>query len=374
MEEQLRQAQKLEAVGQLSGGIAHDFNNLLTVVHANAELLAEQGVGDDGADLLEDIRRAAGRGRDLVRRLMVFSRKETLETRPCRLDELEGYARTLRRLLPESIEVVWRCPAREPVARVDPGALQQILMNLATNARDAMPEGGTLAIVVSDAGPGLEIAVSDTGAGIPASEVDRIFEPFYTTKDPGKGTGLGLAMVYGLVGEMGGEIRVDSEPGAGTTFRLLFERAALPDAPSAEAGRAAMAVGAGERVLIVEDEEAIRQVTRRTLERLGYEVLTAADGREGLERLLAEPVEPDLVISDVVMPRMGGHELLRAVRSAGRDVPFLFMSGYTEEEVREDTDDLGGVFVLAKPWTREDLHAAVVGVLARDGAAAGPVP
>ncbi len=370
VEEQLRQAQKLEAVGQLSGGIAHDFNNLLTVVQANVTLLADGDPTTDPALLLADIEAAAKRGRDLVRRLMVFSRKETLDVRPYCLDDLEDYVRTLRRLLPETVNVRWRSEAPAAVIQADSGALQQILLNLATNARDAMPQGGVLTIAVEEAAPSasrpraVQLSVSDTGTGIAPSQLERIFEPFYTTKTPGRGTGLGLAMVYALVQELGGEITVDSEPGAGTTFRLLFPRARGASARIEVADSPPPVEGNGETILVVEDEAPIRRVCRRSLERVGYQVLLAADGEAGLEVFRSQAGAIDLVISDVVMPKMDGPRLLERIRADGYDVPFMFMTGYTESEMGEKVDTRR-VSILSKPWSRDGLQRSVARALGK---------
>lgn len=368
VEEQLRQSQKLEAVGQLTGGIAHDFNNLLTVVQANAEMLLE-GAGPEMADILE----AAQRGRDLVRQLMVFSRKEKLRLRPYPLIELGDYVRTLRRLLPETVTIDWECTDPDATMLGDPGAVQQILLNLATNARDAMPEGGQLRVAVGRGRPDtpmgeetVEIAASDTGVGMSAETVHRVFDPFFTTKEPGKGTGLGLAMVYGLVRQLEGDVSVESQPGVGTTFRLTFPRIAAPrpDEASVAARSAPEVEGPGGTVLVVEDEEAIRRVCERSLVRLGYRVLLAADGREGLSRFREHASEIDLVVSDVVMPNVGGAELLRSIRDEGHRVPFVFVSGYTEEETRKTVEFDDAVSTLPKPWTRAELAAVVRAALA----------
>jgi two-component system, cell cycle sensor histidine kinase and response regulator CckA len=381
VEDQLRQAQKLEAVGQLSSGIAHDFNNLLTVVQSNVELLREGEHGPDDRVRLQDIEAAARRGRDLVRRLMVFSRDEKLAVRAYRLSELEDSIRTLRRLVPETVVVEWRCEDPDLTISADAGAIEQILLNLTTNARDAMPDGGTLTIRVSArrrAGgeDWVEVAVSDTGHGMTPEVAARAFEPFYTTKPTGKGTGLGLAMCYGLVRQLEGEIELESAPGAGTTFRLRFRR--LRTAAAAvvtDVEPDVMGAGQGGLILVAEDQAAIRRVIELSLARLGYEVLLAADGAEALKLFRTHAADVDLVITDMVMPNLGGPGLFARVREAGSAVPFLFVSGYTERETRDDAALHDSVPVLSKPWTRAELRAAVASAIS--GAAPtgpGPVP
>ena len=374
VEEQLRQSQKLEALGQLTGGIAHDFNNLLTVVRANTEVLRDQLAEMDARQLLNEIETATERGRDLIRRLMVFSRQDELRIRPIKPgEELRGYARTLQRLLPAIVQVVWREGTDLPSINADTGALEQILLNLATNARDAMPNGGRLEVSVDnvtlspaelashgwDNARAVAIRVTDTGTGIPPEAIKRIFEPFYTTKESGKGTGLGLPMVCGLVEQLGGAISVSSRVGEGTTFQLLF--AACDTGVAAPEGLQpdhAAEMAGHETILLVEDEAAIRRVGVRTLENLGYVVFAAEDGQAALE-LLNEHAAVDLIVSDIVMPRMGGPALMREARANGIIAPFLFMSGYDERETRSSAGLDSSVPVLQKPWTRAELAGKI---------------
>ncbi len=377
LEGQLRQAQKMEAVGQLTGGIAHDFNNILTVIAANAELVAAMLPGDTG-DLragLDDVRAAAQRGTAMIKKLMSFSRQTVLERKPVKLHELfADVGNLLRRLLPEHIAVDIMAPPDVGLIRADPGAVEQMLLNLATNARDAMPAGGRFRIDAArthlDAGylvthpwclPGdyACISVSDTGVGMDRETEERIFEPFFTTKPPGVGTGLGMSMVYGLMKQHGGYVNVYSEPGAGTVVKLYFPADA--SAAASQPGRVeppAVATGGTGRILVVEDEEAIRRAAKRALERGGYTVHVAADGEEALEILRTAEEPFDLVLSDLVMPKLGGRQLYDALRKDGITVPFLFTSGYSPQAVHQRVELPEGR-LLHKPWTVRELLARV---------------
>ena len=376
LEEQLRQAQKMEAIGQLTGGIAHDFNNLLTIILANAELLAR---GPDDASL-RDIVSAAVSGRLMVNQLLGFARKSTLSLEPMHLGQLvTDLATVLRRVLPANIEMLVFADEDLPEVSADGHAIEQILINLVNNARDAMPDGGVLRLEtscswISDAqrevlGPGSAqefvcLAVDDTGAGMDEATRQRAFEPFFTTKAVGKGTGLGLATVYGLVKQHGGFVQIDSAPGAGTRLRIYF--------PVAEEITRRRASGAmqmpvldeargRETVLVVEDQAQLRRASVQTLERAGYKVLAASDGLEALEilRTTAEPIH--LVFTDVVMGRLGGPGLHQLSRQEGRTMPFLFTSGYASGRDAEPLDP--SLPFLPKPWTSADLLARVRQVL-----------
>ena len=375
LEGQLRQAQKMEAVGQLTGGIAHDFNNILTVIAANAELVVAMLPRDSEAyEGLDDVRAAAQRGTAMIKKLMSFSRQTVLERRTVNLRELFAEAADLlRRLLPEHIAVDIRVDADVGPIWADPSAVEQVLLNLATNARDAMPTGGMFRIEAIrthlDAGylvthpwclPGdyVSISVSDTGTGMYREAVERIFEPFFTTKPAGVGTGLGMSMVYGLMKQHGGYVNVYSEPGAGTVVTLYFplDGATVPTLPSPEFEATAM--GGSERILIVEDEEAIRRAARRALERAGYRVQVSGDGEEALEILRTAEQPFDLVLSDLVMPRLGGRQLYDALRKDGIAVPFLFTSGYSPLAVHQKVQLPEGR-LLHKPWTVGELLSRV---------------
>ncbi len=379
LEAQLRQVQKMDELGRLAGGVAHDFNNLLTAIIGSAELVLTEL--EPGAAIEQDVRniqQAARRGADLTQKLLAVSRRQRLATRTIGLGEaVTEFSRLVRRLLREDIELEIRAAPPGPPVRGDPGALDQILMNLVTNARDAISGGGRVVVEVSAVtldrddcdhlgagipGPWAVLAVSDTGSGMTAEVRERLFEPFFTTKEPGTGTGLGMAVVFGLVQEHGGFVRVDSAPGEGTTVRVY-----LPSAGGMAAGPAGEASapppGGTETVLVVEDEEALRSFAQRVLEKHGYRVLTAPDGAAALEVLRAAGGAVDLVLSDMVMPRMGGPQLERSMREAGLRAPVLFTSGYAAHTADERRLREAGVAFLAKPWTVSDLLRSVRAVL-----------
>jgi len=374
LEQQLRQAQKLEALGQLTGGIAHDLNNVLSVVLGNAELMGQE-LPTDRADLRSDLGElttAARRGAAMIRKLLTFSRSAPLELVTLDLAAAVGEtAATLRRFLPAAIDVTISVP-REPLrVRADRGALEQILMNLVTNARDAMPSGGRLQIEArrriatdddpGEAGPSGSLIVRDDGIGMDEPTRARIFEPFFTTKPPPAGTGLGMTMIQALVRQQGAAIAVDSAPGRGTTVTISFPLAAELPAAAEAAGDAPLPRGT-ETILVVEDEAPLRRAAARLVERLGYTVRTASDGAEALAILDAEGDAIQLVLSDIVMPRMGGRALHEALRREGRTVKFLFTSGYGGEDLGEG--GAGEVPVLIrKPWSLSELAVKLREVL-----------
>ncbi len=379
LEDQLRQAQKMEAVGRLAGGMAHDFNNLLTTVLASDELLARSlPAGAAEREEVEAIRAAAQRGADLTRKLLAFSRQQPLELRVITLGTLlADFTRLARRVLPEDVDVVLEAQSPATAIRADPVAVEQILMNLVTNARDAMPLGGTLRLEASPGtlseehcrawgwgrpGEYVVLSVSDTGAGMDAETRRRIFEPFFTTKPVDRGTGLGMAMVYGLVKQHDGYVGVTSEPGQGTTVRVYFP-ATLETAAESRAAEPAEVRGGHERILLVEDDASVRRAATRVLERFGYSVIAAEDGAEALTMVGMLDGAPDLIISDIVMPRGSGPQLLRALREAGQPQRILFTSGYTARDAHDraalDTD----LPFLPKPWTITDLLRKVREVL-----------
>ena len=385
LEQQLRQAQKMEAVGQLAGGMAHDFNNLLSTILTTAELLADELPKDSPlTEDLETIRHAAGHGATLTGKLLAFSRRKPLEYQTLGMDELLGdFGRVVRRLVPESIELVLSLAAGDARILADAGAVEQIVMNLVTNARDAMPDGGRLRIaterITADEefcrghtgtvpGSHVVLTVADSGAGMDADTLRRVFEPFFTTKPVGVGTGLGMAMVYGLVKQHRGYVDVASRPGEGTEVRVYLPVAGtVAPAPVEEVARASG--GEGETILLVEDEEALRRAATRVLRKSGYVVLVASDGREALD-LLEGDQAVDLIITDVVMPRLGGNELIRALRERGRVVRVLFTSGYPGRGDVPEAMEPGYPF-LTKPWTIPDLLGAVRGALDRRRGALG---
>jgi PAS domain S-box-containing protein len=383
-DEQLRQAQKMEALGELTGGIAHDFNNLLTVILANGALLeSELAPGQDAARYLRDIQTAASSGASMVRRLLAFGRRERLSRAPTDLGRLvTDLGDTLRRVLPESITVALEVSPELPAVHADPGAVGQMLLNLVTNARDAMPQGGRLVIRVCadrcDCGgrrPSdnrgarrVMVAVADSGIGMDPATLGRVFEPFFTTKPTGKGTGLGMAMVYGLMKEHGGRVDLNSKPGRGTTVTLSFP--ALAGAGVAAAGvpsRPRAIAGGTEQILLVEDQEPLRRAGQRTLEKLGYRVEAAESGVQALELLAAHPGRFHLVLSDMVMPGMGGVELFTEMRRRDIALPFVLATGYGESG---QLNALGADAppILQKPWDLEQLASQVRAALDETGA------
>jgi signal transduction histidine kinase/ActR/RegA family two-component response regulator len=370
---ELIQAQKMEAVGRLAGGIAHDFNNLLTVIISQSELL---GMSFDREDprsrLVETIHRAASRAAALTRQLLAFSRKQVLQPTVLDLNEVvAGIAMLLRRVIGEDIELSTLPGPTVTRVRADRSQIEQVIMNLAVNARDAMPEGGSLTIQTGHArldgdgaGPDAGVpagdyallTVSDTGVGIPTDVQPLIFEPFFTTKELGKGTGLGLATVYGIVRQHGGHIAVDSAPGAGTRFRVYLPTAAEAESP-AEAPPASPELGR-ETVLLVEDEAEVRTVVRRSLESLGYVVMEAPDPEEALRLAETHSGVIDLLLSDVVMPGMNGLQLAAKLRAQRPTVPIVFMSGYSDPAiVRQEIIETA--VVIDKPFTRAELSRAL---------------
>jgi two-component system cell cycle sensor histidine kinase/response regulator CckA len=374
--EQLRQAQKMEAVGQLTGGIAHDFNNLLTIVITNAGLMADQ-LTPEQADVraeLAELQRAALRGADLVRKLLAFSRRRALELRPLNLADVIREAETaLRRLLPATVQVSAQCEGvTGPTINGDAGAIEQILFNLATNSRDAMPNGGSFRVRLHRAwldedhrrtrgwgtsGEYIVVAVSDTGCGMTPQVRARVFDPFFTTKEVGKGTGLGMAMIYGLMKQHSGYIDLESEVGRGTTVRLFFPAASGTPVPSTADPTRSAALGGTERILVVDDEEGIRRSALRVLTRYGYSVEEATDGEGALELLNNGASDVDLVLSDIVMPRKGGLALYEELRSRGKRV--LLMSGYTSGDFDALNQVQPSLRILHKPWTVTDLLRAI---------------
>ncbi|MBI4503645.1 MAG: response regulator [Gemmatimonadetes bacterium] len=373
--QQLRQAQKMEAVGQLAGGMAHDFNNLLTTVLGAAELVADELPSDSPlrADL-EGIQKAARRGASLTGKLLAFSRRQRLEVRTLDLSTLlADFTELVRRLVPESIEMRMQLAPSGTTVRADAGAVEQILMNLVTNACDAMPEGGTLVIETARAtldqdlcarrgwgapGPYVVLAVRDTGVGMDEGTRRRVFEPFFTTKPPGEGTGLGLAMVYGLVKQQEGFVHLESQIGHGTTVTVYLPLAA--GAAEQPAARPSAEVRGGtETILLVEDDPALRRVAERALRKHGYRVVLAADGEEALQRIRSAPNGLDLLLTDVVMPRLGGPGLLEALRTEGKAVRALMTSGYPERGAMPEPPPQAPVHYLAKPWTVPELLRAV---------------
>ncbi len=382
LEHQLQQAQKMEAVGQLAGGMAHDFNNLLTSILAASELAREDlPPGSPAGSELDAIDHAGKRGAELTRKLLAFGRRQRLDFRLVDLTwVVREFSTVIRRVVRENIELRNDLPDAAVVVRADQGALERVLLNLVTNARDAMPFGGTLRIGVgkqtldeaqaratgfATAGTYAALSVSDSGMGMDAVTLARAFEPFYSTKPPGTGTGLGLAMVYGVCRQHKGYVTVESTVGAGSTFTVLLPLVSGAPAAPAPAAAAAAAPGGGERILLVEDEEGLLTIGRRVLERHGYRVLTASDGQAALELLRAEREPIDLLVTDVVMPRMGGPQLYDALcrERRGGAPRVLFTSGYAARDIRETGALDPELPFLNKPWTISSLLGKVREVL-----------
>ena len=378
--EQLRQAQKMEAVGRLAGGIAHDFNNLLTVILGRAELLlARLGEEETLARDVTLMKKTADRAAALTRQILAFSRQQMLQPKVLDLSAIVSEtAAMLRPLIGEHIELCLNAVPHPCLVMADPGHLEQVIMNLALNARDAMPGGGQLTIETAavelgeeyarrhlaiSPGPYVMLAVSDTGTGMDAETRARIFEPFFTTKEQGKGTGLGLATVYGIVKQSGGGIWVYSEPGHGTSFKVYLPRVPA-GAEAAGAGEPRPASGGGsETVLLVEDEEEVRSLAREILETAGYAVLEARDGRQASD-LAARPSGPiQLLVSDGGMPGMTGADLVERLRPLHPEMRLLFMSGYTDAALANHSALPPGAAFMEKPFTAATLTRKVREIL-----------
>ena len=379
LEDQLRQSQKMEAVGQLAGGIAHDFNNLLTAIQGYAGLLAESlPVTDERYADVEEIQRAAERAAGLTRQLLAYSRKQILAVRVLHVGDVVGeLVPMLRRLLGEAVDLQTTI-ANRGLVKSDPGQLQQILVNLAVNAHDAMKDGGRLIIHTADVvldddfarrhpsvrpGPHVTIAVSDTGHGMDASTQKRIFEPFFTTKPMGRGTGLGLATVYGIVKQSDGSIWVESEVGRGTTFTIYLPRTDEPEAQDRPASAGARALRGAESVLLVEDEDMVREFAVRILRKRGYAVHAVAGPTQALEYAETTAGPIDLIFTDVVLPTMSGCAMVRQLQLRRPETRVLYMSGYTDREIIDQSELDAGVRFLQKPFTADALAQTMRDVL-----------
>ncbi len=380
LEAQLVQAQKMEALGRLAGGVAHDFNNLLTAILGYGEMLMQELPEDDGrrhyaAQIINTAEHAAA----LTRQLLVFGRKQIIQPRILNLNELiSGMEKMLRRLLGEDLEMVTLLDPALGAVKADPSQMDQVIMNLAVNARDAMPRGGLLTIETENVdldetyagdhlevspGPYVMLAMSDTGIGMDLATLDHIFEPFFTTKEPGKGTGLGLSTVFGIVKQSGGHIWVYSEPGKGTTFKVYLPRLAEGALPLHPAAAPAASLHGSETILVVEDDEQLRDVICQTLRNYGYLVLEARHGSEAILVCGRHRGPIHLVLTDVIMPGMSGGELIERLAPLGRKIKVLFMSGYTEDTAVLHSLLAAGVPFLEKPFKMMNLVTMVREVL-----------
>jgi len=374
MEEAMLQAQKMESIGRLAGGVAHDFNNMLTAISGFAQLLIlDLPPGTREAENAEAIRRAAGQAATLTQQLLAFSRRQVLQPKILDPDgTIKDMEPMLRRLIDENVDLRFKLSAAPGRVKADPVQLEQIVLNLAVNARDAMPNGGRLTIetgrCVFDAAytaehfevtPGeyVMVAVSDTGVGMDKATRAHVFEPFFTTKERGKGTGLGLATIYGVVRQSGGHIWLYSEPGQGTTFKVYFplvrDELSEPEASQPDVA------GGSETILLVEDEDAVRDLARTILMRKGYRVLAAADPREALRIVETHTGTIDVLVSDVVMPILSGPEMARRIQESRPNIKTLFLSGYTEELINSEGRLSGMDAFLSKPFTAEALARKV---------------
>ena len=372
LQAQYVQAQKMECIGRLAGGVAHDFNNMLTSILGYAAFVGEElPEGDQRRADIDEIRRSAGRAADITRQLLAFSRRQIISPRVVRLDSLVlGMDKMLRRIVGESVELALIPPASLSNVQVDPGQIEQVILNLAVNARDAMPSGGKLTLDFADvaisaeeaaAHPGMtpgkyvRLRLTDNGIGMDAEVKSRLFEPFFTTKPDGRGTGLGLATCYGIVKQSGGYIAVDSAPGEGAVFSIFLPRTEEPlGAADAPGDLPAKAPRGRERILIAEDEPSVLQSARRMLLALGYQVTAVLTGDEALRvarEAAARGAPFDLVFTDLVMPRMGGLELAQALGSDPGGVKILFTSGYVEQGLPADNR----IPFLPKPYVKSEL-------------------
>jgi PAS domain S-box-containing protein len=372
LEEKLRQAQKMEAIGKLAGGIAHDFNNLLVALLGHSQLLAELLQGQEKpAEHLHEIRRAGERAADLVRQLLAFGRKQ--ELRPAALDLnhlVLDLRKLLERLIGEDVQLETTIAEGTVVVRADRGQLEQVLLNLAANARDAMPDGGVIAIETERVqlrhsegdvqqelpdGDYALLRVSDSGVGMDRRTAERAFEPFFTTKEPGQGTGLGLATVYGIVKQSGGSVTLESSPGVGTSIRVLLPLTVEPIRVEVQQVEVEELRGGDETILVAEDDPSVSLLVVRALEARGYRIHLARDGREALDLYERHADSISLLITDVIMPNMGGEKLVAELGARGHRPRVLFISSYTDEQLRHLRDREGDVDIIQKPFDVGDL-------------------
>ncbi|HUR92595.1 MAG TPA: PAS domain S-box protein, partial [Gemmatimonadaceae bacterium] len=386
LEAELAQAQKMEAMGQLAGGVAHDFNNLLTVITSNVDLVVSAIPSNlEVHENLTEIRRAAAQAAGLTRQLLNFTQRRTEDPQVLNLNEVVTDSQALlRRVIGENAELRVKTAPRAPLVKIDRPQLEQVLMNLVFNARDALGEGGVVEVAterrVVKAGESTSPAavppgeysvliVRDTGTGMTPETRARAFDPFYTTKEIGKGTGLGLAMVYTIVKRAKGTIDLDTKRGAGTTFSIFFPRVLSPSLTPMDGTPVVRANQGSETVLLVEDEDMVRKVVRRTLTGQGYKVVEASNGKEALALALENPARISLVLTDVMMPQMGGPELARRLWAQYPDLKVIFLSGYAPDTMSPESAVPAGAILIEKPFAIEKLVTKVREVL--DGDSAG---
>jgi PAS domain S-box-containing protein len=378
LEAELSQAQKMHAIGQLAGGVAHDFNNLLTVIIGHVGMMLSDAVGPESRESLEAVQGAAERAGELTKQLLAFSRRQMLRSQIVDLNEvIRNLLGMLARVIKENIELVFVPGAELGSVKADPSEIERVLMNLTVNAQDAMPDGGFLTIETSNVRPDpaslpppdeweprdyVQIMVRDTGFGMDRETQARAFDPFFTTKEPNEGTGLGLSVVYGVVRQSGGYIRLESEPGEGTTFRIFLPRVAPREASAHEPARPEAPPRGSETILFAEDDAAVRRLVAGYLENLGYRVLTAQDGVEAM-KVAQSSREIRLLLTDFVMPTVGGRELAARLKSADPGLKVVFISGYAGQSASEtDLEPAEGHF-LQKPFSMDTLAKTVRGAL-----------
>ena len=386
LETQLRQVQKMEAIGQLAGGVAHDFNNILTAIFGNVDLAISKlksqfPEANATLDRLQQIKEAARRAASLTRQLLAFSRRQVIRPEAVNInDTLYDLERMLHRLITEDIDLELRCEPNLDRVKVDPGQLEQVIVNLVVNARDAMKDGGQLTLetqnVILDqdyvvthgevvAGPNVLLTVSDTGSGMDQATLERVFEPFFTTKPTGQGTGLGLATVYGIIKQSGGNITIYSEPGLGTTFKVYFPAVQEPATPRERVQSEGPPPRGNETILICEDDNAVRELTKQTLKEAGYTVITAEEGQKALQLAGETTGRIDLLITDVIMPEMNGKKLSDTLTKSRPEIRTLFVSGYTSNVIAHHGVLEENVEFLEKPYSRQQLLERIREVLDR---------
>jgi len=389
--QQLQQAQKMESVGRLAGGVAHDFNNMLGVIIGYSELLEEQVAGnEDFSRKTREIKNAGHRAAALTRQLLAFSRQQVFETTVLNLNEIVSETgRMLHRIIGDDIEIIMELHPELGAVQADSGQIQQVIMNLATNARDAMPRGGKLCIETANAdldesfasshnptvpGPYVKLSVSDTGTGMDDETKSHIFEPFFTTKEIGKGTGLGMATVFGVVKQSGGYIWVESSPGNGTRFDIYFPKIQHPGTPSKKLEMAVNAQWGSETILLAEDSEPFRELTKQLLESKGYTVLAASGGAEALSAEEGHSGPIHLLVTDVAMKGMSGVELANEICARRPGLKVLFISAHFDGSVESYQQMVSRAAFLQKPFTRESLFAKIHEALTKDTKNETPIP